>query len=263
MDSIFSDSLSALNRELTQSALTSSIDVREQKDKYVVRVYVPGADTSKIDANIKNGSLHITTGSQQTKNAAGALQYEEIVSLPEPVQADRMKIDRKQNLVVVTVPKLTSGPVAAESPMASATPASSGYASLSNLDQHMVDEMRRMQNHMNQIFRDGFPNDLLNGTSVSRLDSAVNVDDEKGQYVVHFYLPDRGFKDVNVNFENGRLDLVARESKNASHQTDSTNTQTAETAQYEQMIMLPGPVKESEMKVDRRASTVVVTLPKA
>ena len=46
-----------------------------------------------------------------------------------------------------------------------------------------------------------------------QLGSAVHVDDQKNQYVVHFNLPDKDLKNVNVKLENGQLRLTASETR--------------------------------------------------
>ena len=85
------------------------------------------------------------------------------------------------------------------------------------------------------------------------------MDDQKDKYVVHFALPNRDVSNVNVNFENGELHLSAQEQKSSS----TNSQQSIERGRYQEMITLPGPVKQSEMKVNRQANAVVVTLPKA
>lgn len=265
MDTIFTDSFRDFKALFDKAALGSSVELREQKDKYVARVYVPTGNTSKVNAKIENGALHITAETGQTKNGATqAARYEQIISLLQPVRADQMQIDRKQNVVIVTVPKTTTA-VAAVSPMPArgATPAASPATSIADWDQRMIDEMMRMQGRMNEVFRNAFPNDLLNSANMFRSGSTVNVDDEKDKYVVHFTLPDRDLADVNVKFENGRLNLTAPEKKSTSQSSGPGTMQSIETGRYQSMITLPGPVKESEMKVDRRGATVVVTLSKA
>ena len=116
---------------------------------------------------------------------------------------------------------------------------------------------------MNQIFQDTFPNDLLNGANMSRLSSTVNVEDQNNKYVVHFTLPNRNLNNVDVKFENGRLHLTAQEQKSTSNESASGKMETIESGRYEEMIALPGPVKDSQMKVDRKGASIDVTLPKA
>jgi HSP20 family molecular chaperone IbpA len=62
-----------------------------------------------------------------------------------------------------------------------------------------------------------------------------------------------------VNLKNGELRLTA--SKTAKNQERGMSS--VQSGRYEQLITLPGPVKESGMKVDRKNGTIVVTLPKA
>jgi HSP20 family molecular chaperone IbpA len=77
-----------------------------------------------------------------------------------------------------------------------------------------------------------------------------------------FTLPDRNLSNVDVKFENGHLHLTAREEKSTSSNAAAGTMQSVERGGYEEMIALPGPVKDSDMKVDRRGASIVVTLPR-
>jgi HSP20 family molecular chaperone IbpA len=116
---------------------------------------------------------------------------------------------------------------------------------------------------MDQVLQNTFPNDLLSASNALRLGSTVNVEDQKDKYVVHFTLPDRDISNVKVDFKNNELHLTAQEKEQASNTAPSNTAETIERGRYEEMITLPGPVKQSEMKVDRQANAVIVTLPKA
>ena len=116
---------------------------------------------------------------------------------------------------------------------------------------------------MNQALRDVFPNNTSIGATTSQLESAVNLDDQKDKYVVHFYLPDRNVSDVSVNYKDGQLDLTANQQQNTSNQTANGTMQSSASSRYEEMITLPGPVKDKDMTVNRQAGSVTVTLPKA
>lgn len=267
MDRIFSESFGNLGNLFGSSGFGSSIDLREQKDKYVARVYVPSGDTSKVSATVENGALHVTTQSAETKNGATSSENsEEIVTLPQAVKADQLQLERKQNMVVITIPKMNAAVAAASpqptTPLATAT-ASPATGTLADWDQRMFDQMKRMQTRMDEVFHQAFPNDLLNGSSMLRLGSTVKVDDEGDKYVVHFTLPKRDLNNANVKFENGRLTLTAHDEKNVASNANSGAMQNTESGDYEQIVTLPGPVKESEMKVDRKNGGIVATLPKA
>ena len=143
LDSIFADTFRSFGDWFGGSTLASSIDLREQENKYVVRVYVPESETSKVNATVENNVLHVTTEGEPKEN--GVLQnerYEQVISLPGPVESDKMQIDRKRNLVVITLPKAT-GEITAASP--GAQPSASPPSGVEGLDQSIVTRMARMQ----------------------------------------------------------------------------------------------------------------------
>lgn len=260
LDSVFANTFRGFGNWFGPNDLGSSIDLRDQKNKYVVRVYVPGTDTSKVNARVENNTLHVTAeGEKNSKNASESERYEQIISLPGPVDASKMKIERKQNLVVINLPK-AAGTTAAASPSANpnATPTANSVAAF---DQSIVNQMARMQGRMDQIFADAFPNEngLTNGFTSVQLGSAVHVDNQKNKYVVRFYLPDKDLKNVNVKLENNRLRLTASENENEK----AKGSESMESGNYEQLMSLPGPVQQKGMKVERQNGTIIVTLPKA
>jgi HSP20 family molecular chaperone IbpA len=259
LDNIFTSTFRNFGNWFDQSMLSASIDLRDQKDKYVARVYLPGDEnTSKVDARVENGALHITAEGEQAKNGATAGErFEQVMSLPGPVQSDKMHIDRKENLVVITLPKAAGTNTAKTT--ASTMPSTSAAPIVTNWDQSIVNEMARMQGRMDQIWQDAFPNDFMRGSSPLNVGSAVNVEDAKDHYVVRFYLPDRDLENVNVKLNNGQLQLSAKQ----QNESKSGNASSQSYAQYEQMVTMPGPVKNQGMKIDRKGSTIVVTVPKA
>ena len=263
MDAIFADTFRSVGSWFGQSTYARSIDLREQNDKYIARLYVPQGDNSKVDAKVENGALHITAQNEGTINGKTETErYEQMIALPKPVQADNVKVEKKDDVVVITVPKATvSAPaVAAVTPVPTAT---ASFASGADWADTMLSQMNQMQAHLNQSIQDIFHNDLMAGASTSQLGSAMNLEDLPGKYVVHYYLPGRNLSDVNVKFENGQLHLSAQKQQKTSDDTAAEKTQSTTVARYESMTTLPGPVKESEMKVDRKEGSVVVTLPKA
>ena len=253
MDKIFAQTFHDFGSSFGQSGLASSVDLRERNDKYVARIYLPNGDTSKVNATIKDGNLDIKMNGRAGKNE----NFEQVITLPEPVRADEMHIDRKQNMVVITVPKQNPNPIAQNS----ASPASSPLAS--DWDQRMIDEMRHMEQRMNSVFENRFANNAFTGTNVLQLGSAVNVENQKDKYVVHFTLPTHDVSNVNVDYKDGELRLSAREQKEMPNSPSPGAPTTVERGRYEEMVTLPGPVKEDQMQVNRQANAVIVTLPKA
>jgi len=265
MDSLFTDTFKNLGSGFEHARFSSSVDVREQKDKYVVRFYVPDADNANINAKLEGNTLHFTaqTTKQDQSTASSSQQYEQIITLPGPVQADKMIVDHKQGLVVVTLPKAEQTGATAST---SVTPAPS--QAFADWDQQIFREMERMQGRMEQLFRDAFPDENvpqnLNAMNTARFGSAVNVEDQKDKYVAHFYLPDRDLANVNVKVENNQLKLTAKDEKTTENKNAAGGSfESFQSGNYEQVVALPGPVKADKMKVEKKNGAVIVTLPKA
>jgi HSP20 family molecular chaperone IbpA len=262
MDSIFRNTFQNVGNWFGQGTFASSVDLREQRNKYIARVYVPSGKTSEVNATMQNGALHITANNRRNVHGTNETEhYEQIITFGKPVDATKMQIKRQQDMVVITVPKTRpSAPaVASASNLSATSPVSNSTA----WEDQMLNDFDQMQQNMEDAWRNTFPNDLFNNTSTSQLASAVNVEDKKDKYVVHFYLPDRDLSDVNVKFDNGRLELIARNQKIAKTQSENSVAQGSLKTNYEEMITLPGPVKDREMKVQHKAGAIVVTLPKA
>jgi HSP20 family molecular chaperone IbpA len=94
---------------------SSSFDLRDRKDHYELRAYLPDVNASDVTVKIDNDqTLHVSVKQQkqQTKNTQNGSasiselgQYEQVVTLPEPVKSDQMKIDRHGHEIVITIPK--------------------------------------------------------------------------------------------------------------------------------------------------------------
>ena len=256
LDQVFAGTFRNFGTWFGDSDLVSSFDLRDQKHKYVVRVYLPKVDTSKVNARIENDVLHVSVVAEQNKNGTSKTErYEQVVSLPGPVQSDKMQIERKKDLVVINLPKSTSSVASAQKAQPSVTPWPND---LTALDRSVINRMTQMQGRMEQLFRDAFPHDLTTGFH-SLLGSAVDIEDQENRYVAHFYLPDKNLKNVSVTLDNGQLRLSASENE----RREANGASSSESGRYEQVVTLPGPVKEKGMKVERNEGAIVVTLPKA
>lgn len=268
LDNVFAQTFRDFGTSFGQTGFASSVDLREQKDKYVARVYLPSGDTSKVNAKVDNGNLDITMSGTQTKNGTSETEnYRQIITLPQPILADQIQIQRKPNMVVIIIPKSNSNAVAQNSPTESANPSATVSGSPASVaeswDQRFIDDMQQMETRMDQMVHNAFPNETFADANALRLGSSVNIEDQKDKYVVHFALPQQDMSNVKVNLENGELHLSALEQKNTSKSAASGTAESVERGRFEETITLPGQVKESEMKVDRQANAVVVTLPKA
>lgn len=98
-----------------QAGFASSIDVRDKGDHYEVHAFLPGADVNSVKVTAdSNNVLHVaaTQTKQEKKNTGGGEEmvkefgdYEQLVTLPGPAQINQMKVDRKDNEVLITIPK--------------------------------------------------------------------------------------------------------------------------------------------------------------
>ena len=207
MDSIFANAFRDVGNWFDNSMVATSVDLREQNGNYVTRVYVPDGNTSKADVKIDNGALHIVMNDQRVVNGKTEPEhFEQIINFPKPVESDKMHVDRKQNLIVITVPKQTMSNPIASAP--ATTPGASSGTTATTWEDSVFKDFARIQNQMDQAVRDVFPNNPSMGITTSQLESAVNLDDQKDKFVVHFYLPDRNTSNVKVHYKDGQLDLL-------------------------------------------------------
>ena len=94
---------------------SSSFDLQDRGDHYELHAYLPDVKASDVNVKIDNDrTLHVsvTQRKQETKNTSQGNasftelgNYEQVVTLPEPVQSSEMKIDRHGHEVVITIPK--------------------------------------------------------------------------------------------------------------------------------------------------------------
>ena len=99
------------------SGYSSQLDVRDRKDHFELRAYLPDAEASDVNVKIDNDRIvQVSVGHRkqevQKDNAGEAKvmefgQYEQAVTLPEAVRSADMKVERNGHEVIITVPKGT------------------------------------------------------------------------------------------------------------------------------------------------------------
>jgi HSP20 family protein len=118
MDRIFDDSFREFKNTPEHSSFFdeprfgSSLDVKDEGNNYVVRAYLPDRNTKDVDVTVEGRTLRIGAKVEETTNEKGKraiithkAQYSQILTLPGPVQADKMKVDKKEGMLIVTLPK--------------------------------------------------------------------------------------------------------------------------------------------------------------
>jgi HSP20 family molecular chaperone IbpA len=98
---------------------SSSFDLRDKKDHFELRAYLPDVEASDVSVKIDDDQvLHVSVAQkkQETKKENGTEaqvtqlgHYEQVVTLPEPVKGSDMKIDRNGHEIIITIPKAKSG----------------------------------------------------------------------------------------------------------------------------------------------------------
>lgn len=98
------------------SAFTPQADVEERDGAYVVRVDLPGAEKGDISVSVEGQTLMIsgkTSEVREEKDAGGRLlrqerrsgQFQRAMTLPGPVQSEKMEAKYANGVLTITVPK--------------------------------------------------------------------------------------------------------------------------------------------------------------
>jgi HSP20 family molecular chaperone IbpA len=92
----------------------SALDLKEEGNNYVVRAYLPDREMQNVNASVEGQTLKIEASAENTgKNSdptkgvvtRSKAHFSQVLTLPGPVQADKMSIDKKDGLVIITLPK--------------------------------------------------------------------------------------------------------------------------------------------------------------
>jgi HSP20 family molecular chaperone IbpA len=98
-----------------QSRFGASLDIKEESDKYVIRAYLPDRDMNNVNVTVEGQTLKVEAKTENAgpKEKDGMVfsrkaRYSQLLTLPGPVQANKMAVERKENMLVVTLPKASS-----------------------------------------------------------------------------------------------------------------------------------------------------------
>lgn len=113
----FPDTLPALNERYTSEVPVSGLgtpSLQDEGDHYLVRVALLDKDPSKVNVSFKDGILIIQVSLEEAAEhhnncyISSSYQYSQAVNIPGPVRVGKMKVDRRGDELVVTLPKLKS-----------------------------------------------------------------------------------------------------------------------------------------------------------
>ncbi|MGI8601757.1 MAG: Hsp20 family protein [Verrucomicrobiales bacterium] len=238
----------------------ASVDLREQKDSYTLRLNLPNRDLDTVQIKLQGDSLNIVAPAEDKVG-----RYEQVVALANVAPGAKPQIERKEkdNLIVVTVPKSSS--LADAQPSASKEP-TSALSPLDEWERDVFARMEKMRREMDRIFDESIREFRLTPEHKGlfgrpRFGSSLDLQEEGDNYVVRAFLPDRNMDNVNVTVE-GQILKVEAKAEEAEKKEDKGIVRLHK-AHYQQVVTLPGPVKADKMKLDKKEGMVVVTLPKA
>jgi|GEM_PF-2655341 len=249
MSKIFQDALKDVRGE--KSTYTASIDVREQPERYTVRLHFPERDVSHVQVTLDGQALKVI----------GASGYEQSITLHRAKPDAPLDITRREHTLVVRVPKGGSEIAEEAKPALPKTP----LLAPDTWEQDMLTRMEKMQKDMDRAF-EGASKDLhLNSPGLfdkPEFGSSIDLQDEKDHYLVRAYLPGRDTKDVDVKIEGQTLKISAKaETKNRSESKAGVE-ESFNLSSYAQVLTLPGPVNGNQMKIDRKEGLLVINIPK-
>ena len=234
------------------TATAVSIDLREQKDSYTLRLHLPNRDLEKVQIDLSGDTLRIVAPPE-----GKAARYEQSMQLDDLTAGSTPQIERqpKDHLIVVTIPK--------SSDQTATTPPASRR---DDWDHRVLEQMNRMREEMDRIFGQAFSEfrnrpEFKEFFDQAQFGSSFDLQEEGDKYVVRAYLPDCDINNVNVSVEGDVLKLEAQGEDTRQEQQDGSSY--SRKAQYFQVLSLPGPVQADKMTVERKENMLIVTLPKA
>lgn len=119
MDRVFEDSFNAFKflpsyRDIfDEYRFGSTYDVEDKGDSYEVRVFLPDRAMENVTATVEGQTLQIEANDENSassqKNADGVsvhkARYIQRITLPGPVNKAKMKVEKKERMMVVMLPK--------------------------------------------------------------------------------------------------------------------------------------------------------------
>jgi len=118
MDRMFEDGfkewedLPAPGEFFDRARFGSAVDLQEKDGTYVIRAYLPQRDTQNAKVFVEDGVLKIEAAAEESseRGETGLVwrkksQFSQAITLPGPVDPAGLGIERKQGLLVITLPK--------------------------------------------------------------------------------------------------------------------------------------------------------------
>lgn len=120
MDRIFADSFNEFRLTPEHKGhydhrnFGSFVDLKEEGSDYIVTAHLPERDIKNVNVAVEAQTLRIEAKAETTaeleqgdgkSSTTRKAQYSQLLTLPGPVQTDKMKVERKEGVLTVTLPK--------------------------------------------------------------------------------------------------------------------------------------------------------------
>jgi len=121
MNSMFGDAFGRFSNSpdfgniFESQSFTPNIDIRDEEDRFIVKIDLPGADASNVDITCEEHQLKISGSIDQlqAEHQDGSLlrrerrsgRFSRSIPLSAPVEADKMKTEFDKGVLTVTIPK--------------------------------------------------------------------------------------------------------------------------------------------------------------
>jgi HSP20 family protein len=111
---LFSDTVSRLLSDAQVRPWTPAVDIFETENDLVLKADVPDVDMKNIDIQLENGTLALK-GERKFENEQNSKGFHRVersygtfaryFTLPDTVEADKVKADYKNGVLTITLPK--------------------------------------------------------------------------------------------------------------------------------------------------------------
>jgi len=114
-DPFVRDNVADDNSEIAVSHWRPAVDIREEKDRYIIHADLPGVQASDIEITMENGVLTLKgeRASEKTEDREGYKRVERVrgtfyrsFSLPDTADAARVEATSKDGVLEIVLPKL-------------------------------------------------------------------------------------------------------------------------------------------------------------
>lgn len=120
MDKMFQRSISRFNSSpmmdpfKNDTGYSQSLDVRELKDRFEVRAYLPDAkatdanvklDGNRLQVEVTHRQANILQDTNSVVNESALEHYTQVAELPGRLNGSQMKVEQKDHELLITIPK--------------------------------------------------------------------------------------------------------------------------------------------------------------